>query len=289
MAKFIILNFDETDRFRLTTERPDLSLSSSTFNPAQPGVFFLPADTEAIFIQLIGLNPVKDLGHDAAAALSRFVDAGGRLVCFIGPSDQAELAKLIGSFPELHFQTNSLPESIFFNPDEPYQSVFEQFQMSISHAYKLLHAAMAGDAWDGSPKLSRPASILAKSSDGCPVALSLSHGRGAYVLLPWFGTNNIDVVSSLIGAFEKKAVPESETPPPEKEKPAPPRAPRTAAPPTVAAPEPVIFDILGPSPEPKIPLVTKPEPAKEETPEISAGPPVAAPEPVIFDIPRPSP
>ncbi len=120
MAKFVILNFDETDRFRLTTERPELSLATSTFNPSKPGVFFLPDDSEAVFIQLIGLNPVKDLGHDAASALSRFADAGGKVVCFIGPSDQAELGKLIGPFPELHFQPNSLPESIFFNPESSF-------------------------------------------------------------------------------------------------------------------------------------------------------------------------
>jgi len=299
MAKFIILNFDETDRFRLTTERPDLSLSASTFNPAQPGVFFLPAESEAIFIQLIGLNPVKDLGHDAAAALARFADAGGKVVCFIGPSDQAELAKLIGSFPELHFQPNSLPESIFFNPEEPFQTVFEQFQMSISHAYKLLTAALTDDSWEGSPKLSRPASILAKSSDGCPIALSLSHGRGAYILLPWFGTNNIDVVSSLIGAFEKKAVPEAEVIPPAKAEPAPAEPSKTAAARPPAAPEPVIPEIPRPAPQPRMPLVTKPEPGKEkgeekkkeerESPEVAAGPPVADMEPLILDLLGPSP
>ena len=289
MAKYVILNFDETDRFRLTTERPELSLASSTFNPAKPGVFFLPEDSEAVFIQLIGLNPVKDLGHDAASALSRFTDAGGKVVCFIGPSDQAELGKLIGPFPELHFQPNSLPESIFFSPDEPYQSVFEQFQMSISHAYKLLPAAMAGDAWEGSPKLGRAASVLAKSSDGCPVALLLPHGRGSYVLLPWFGTNNIDVVSTLLSVPKKKSAPEPEIPPPPRPEPVDEEVPPIAAAPSLADVGSLIAGISKPVPEPEILPYLIHEPAPVETSDIAPAPSAAVVEPVIADVPGPAP
>jgi len=299
MAKYVILNFDETDRFRLTTERPELSLASSTFNPAKPGVFFLPDDSEAVFIQLIGLNPVKDLGHDAGPALSRFVDAGGRVVCFIGPSDQGELGKLIGPFPELHFQPNSLPESIFFNPEEPYQSVFEQFQMSISHAYKLLPATLTGEAWDVSPKLSRSATVLAKSSDGCPVALLLPHARGSYVLLPWFGTNNIDVVSTLLSPPRKKTAPEPEVSPPAKpeaekkevrpipnQEPGPTEAPVLSPAPSLAELESVIAGISesGPKPAPvETPAPDRTAPPADAAPVVPKTP-VPAPEPVVLPV-----
>jgi hypothetical protein len=199
MAKVLFLDFDDTERNRLASEKYDVELKSTGWRSGKEAPLEIPAESEIIFYHLEnhGGNDRSGLHADVHEALARRVEAGARVVCFIGGGEPYQLTNLVGPFPSLRFQDSVRSESILFNPRALFHVPLERFRPFIAKAYKLLPEAAAEGVWEGSGPEGK-LEILAKSADGFPVSLLVGKGKGYVLLLPSFGAKNIEIVDYLL-------------------------------------------------------------------------------------------
>jgi hypothetical protein len=211
MAKVILLDFDDTDRNRLASEKYDVELKSTGWRSGKEEPLDIPAESEIVFYQLDsqGGNGRSQLHADVHEALVRRVEEGARVVCFIGGGELYQLTNIVGSFPRLQFQENARADSILFNPRALFHVPFERFRPFISKAYKLLPDAPGEGVWEKDSGPEGKIEILAKSADGFPVSLLSGKGKGYVLLLPSFGPKNVDIIDYIL----KDKMPLSAEPP----------------------------------------------------------------------------
>jgi hypothetical protein len=199
MARVLLLDFDDTDKSRLAAEKYDVELRSTGWRSGTESALEIPADSEVIFYQLerYGADGRSQLHADVHEALLRRVEAGARVVCFIGGGELYQLTNIIGDIPQLQFQDNARAESILFNPRALFHVPFERFRPFIAKAFKLLPAAPGEGVWEG-PGPAGKLEFMAKSTDGFPVALLAGRGKGYLLLLPSFGPKNVEVIDYLL-------------------------------------------------------------------------------------------
>jgi hypothetical protein len=199
MARVLLLDFDDTARSRLAAEKYDVELRSTGWRSGTEAPLEIPADSEVIFYQLEShnANGRSRLHADVHEALSRRVEAGARVVCFIGGGELYQLTNIVGPIPELQLQDNARAESILFNPRALFHVPFERFRPFIAKAFKLLPAAAGEGVWEGAGPQGK-LEFLAKSADGFPVALLAGKGKGYVLLLPSFGQKNVEIVDYLL-------------------------------------------------------------------------------------------
>jgi len=200
MAKILLLDFEDTDRNRLATDKYDVESRSTGWRSGKEEGLDLPAESDIIFYQLEGhgSNGRSQLHLDVHEALARRVEAGARVVCFIGGGELYQLTNIVGSFPGLQLQDVARPETILFNPRALFHVPFERFRASIAKAYKLLPAAAGEGIWEEGSDAAGKLEILAKSADGFPVSLLAGKGKGYVLLLPSFGPKNVEIAEFLL-------------------------------------------------------------------------------------------
>jgi hypothetical protein len=199
MAKILLLDFDEAARSRLAAEKYDVELRSTSWRSGTDAALEIPSDSEFVFYQLEshGANGRSGVHADVHESLRRRVEAGARIVCFIGGGETYQLTNIIGDIPELQLQDNARAESILFNPRALFHVPFERFRPFIAKAFKLLPAAPAEGVWEGGGPAGK-LEFLAKSADGFPVALLAGKGKGYVLLLPSFGAKNVEIVDFIL-------------------------------------------------------------------------------------------
>lgn len=199
MAKVVLLDFDDTARGRLAEERYDVELLSTGWRSGTEAPLEIPADSEAIFYQLENhaANGRSALHSDVHEALARRLEAGARVVCFIGGGEVYQLTNIVGAIPRLQLRDSARSDSILFNPRALFHVPFERFRPFMAKAFKLLPEASAEGVWEGAGPEGR-LEILAKSADGFPVALLAGRGKGSILLLPSFGPKNVEIIDYLL-------------------------------------------------------------------------------------------
>jgi hypothetical protein len=200
MAKVILLDFDDTDKARLASEKYDVELKSTGWRSGNEEPLDIPAESEIVFYQLAshGGNGRSQLHAEVHEALERRVAEGARVVCFIGGGEMYQLTNIVGSFPRLQFQENNRADSILFNPRAIFHVPFERFRPFISKAYKLLPDAPGEGVWEKDSGPDGKLEILAKSADGYPVSVLSGKGKGYVLLLPSFGPKNVEIVDYIL-------------------------------------------------------------------------------------------
>ncbi len=197
MSKIVLIDFDEKDRERLRAEGFDAELlAAGPGDPARPGV---PPDLETLFFQM-GLPGQEGRARNGIAAeLAPLVDAGARVVCFVGLGDLVDLTSVIGAYPELHFRDADTSEDLIVRPKAPFSLIFDKFRPSITHAFKLFRDPVPDASWDAGGSADGTYEFLAKGQDGRPVSALIRKGRGFYLLLPSFGPKNVEVAGFFLG------------------------------------------------------------------------------------------
>jgi len=200
MAKVLLLDFDDTDRDRLVSEKYDVELRATGWRSGNEDRLEIPEESEVIFYNLAGQsgNGRSQLHAGVHEALARRVEAGARVVCFIGGGEVYQLTNIVGALPRVQFQDNARADSILFNPRALFHVPFERFRPFIAKAYKLLPEAAGEGVWEKDSGPEGKFEILAKSADGYPVSLLTGRGKGYVLLLPSFGAKNVEIIDYIL-------------------------------------------------------------------------------------------
>lgn len=202
MARILLLDFDESDYRELLADDYDVELLQTNWKSGRIESLYPPQDCQVVFYQANLGDFGSGLHVGDAESFSRLVEEGGAVVCLIGDCQEYHLTNIIGEIPHLKFEENSLPGQVGVIDEEPFKTIFDQFRSSLTHAFELFPAENSlGKSfnlkeWD--PPFDGELRVLAESSRKFPIALQLRKGKGFYLLLPWFGEKNLEVIRSLL-------------------------------------------------------------------------------------------
>lgn len=202
MAKILLLDFEESDCRRLLDEKLDVELKETNWKTGKVESLFPGEDCRVVFYQANLSSYASGLHTGDSENFEKIVDEGGAIVCFVGNCQEYHLTNIIGEIPHLKFEENKLPNKIYEIAEEPYNTIFTQFQPLISHAFELfptqnsLGKSLNLKEWD--PPYNGELKVLAESYRNYPVSFLLRKGKGFYLLLPWFGEKNLDVAELIL-------------------------------------------------------------------------------------------
>lgn len=195
MDSIVLLDFEEKDKAFFEQEKIETYLLRTSDFQNLPVV--LPG-TKNIFFQMSSALENEAIPADLSEKIRDLVNNGARLVGFIGQGYLYQLTGVIGALPEIHLQESAKGDSIIVNPELPFNLLFDRYFDKISFMYKLLPDPLAADIWEIPSALDESWKIVAKSQDGYPVSLLIRKGKGFFWLLPWFGSNNIQVADFIL-------------------------------------------------------------------------------------------
>jgi hypothetical protein len=202
MAKILLLDFDEGDFRYLLDKKFDVELKKTNWKTGKIESLVPPKDCRVVFYQANLTNYGTGLHVGDAVNFEKIVVDGGAIVCFVGNSQAYHLTNIIGDIPQLKFEENTLPDKIFEIKDKPFNLIFNQFRPFISHAFELFETkdklGKSLDLKEWNPPSDGELQILAESYRNYPVSAVLRKGKGFYLLLPWFGDKNIEVVEMIL-------------------------------------------------------------------------------------------
>ncbi|MGA2362197.1 MAG: hypothetical protein ABSG73_07015 [Candidatus Aminicenantales bacterium] len=200
MAKILLLDFDDSDRGHLVAEKYDVELRSTGWRSGKEEPLDIPAESEIVFYHVNGRggDGRSQLHAEVQEALSRRVEGGARVVCFISGGEVYQLTNIVGPLERLQLQDVARPDSILFSPRALFHVPFERFKPFISKAYKLLPEAAGEGIWEKASGPEGKLEILAKSADGYPVSLLMGKGKGSVLLLPSFGPKNVEIIDYIL-------------------------------------------------------------------------------------------
>ena len=200
MAKILLLDFSEAERDHLVARKYDVEARSTGWTTGKDEPLDLPQENEIVFYQ-IGGEAAKgraDLHAGVHKALTERVREGVRVVCFIGGGDTPQLTNIIGPVAGLQIKDSARADAVVFNPRALFHVPFERFRPFIAKAYRLLAETFAEGVWEKETASNGKFEFLAKSTDGAPVAMILSKGKGHILLLPSFGAKNVEVIDYIL-------------------------------------------------------------------------------------------
>ncbi len=195
MDSIVLLDFEEKDKAFFEQEKIETYLLRTSDFQNLPVV--LPG-TKNIFFQMSSAVENEAIPADLSEKIRDLVKNGARLVGFIGQGYLYQLTGVIGALPEIHLQESAKGDSIIVNPELPFNLLFDRYFDKIGFMYKLLPDPLAADIWEIPSALDESWKIVAKSQDGYPVSLLIRKGKGFFWLLPWFGSNNIQVADFIL-------------------------------------------------------------------------------------------
>ena len=203
MSKILLIDFSESAHRYLLDKKFDVEAKETSWKTGKVQALEPPPDCRVVLYEANLGDFGSGLHTEDAERFERIVDGGGAVICFIGNCQEYHLTGLVGAIPHLKFQENKLPDKIYEITESPWTAVFAKFRPFISHAAELfptrnsLGKTLELKEWD--PPSDASLEVLAESFKNFPVAALLHHGRGFYVLLPWFGEKNVEVAELLLG------------------------------------------------------------------------------------------
>ncbi len=200
MSKILLLDFEPGDKDRLVSRNFDTELLTTGWKAGGGNVLAIPGESELIFYQIAapGTEEQSSLHADIQEVLKARIMDGTRVVCFLGDGKLFQLTNIIGPLSDLEPLSNVRAETITFNPKALFHVPFERYRHSISTAWKLLSEAFAEGTWEKETPVNGRIEVLAKNSDGFPVAALLHRGAGGILLLPSFGEKNAEIVECIL-------------------------------------------------------------------------------------------
>ena len=200
MAKILLLDFSEAERDQLVAKKYDIETRSTGWTTGKDEPFDLSQESEIVFYQVGGTAAEGrvDLHVGIHEALTARVREGARVVCFVGGGETSQLTNIVGPIEGLQIKDSARADAVVFNPRALFHVPFERFRPFIAKAYRLLPETFAEGVWEKETASNGKFEFLAKSTDGAPVAMILSKGKGQVLLLPSFGAKNVEVVDYIL-------------------------------------------------------------------------------------------
>jgi hypothetical protein len=200
MAKILLVDFSPADRDRLVAGKYDVDARSTGWVTGRDEPLDLSGGHEAVFYQIEGAAAADRPGLHAGAhgPLLERVHAGARAVCFIGGSEAYRLTNVVGPLEGIQIKDPARSDAVVFSPRALFHVPFERFRPYIANAFRLLPETFAEGVWEKESAANGNLEFLAKTTDGAPVALVVRKGKGELLLLPSFGSKNIDIVEYIL-------------------------------------------------------------------------------------------
>jgi hypothetical protein len=200
MAKILLIDFTAADKDRLISEKYDVDLRTTAWTTGRDEPLELPGDSEIVFYQINGeaVSGGLELHAGIHEVLAERVRDGARVVCFMGGGDIARLTNIVGPVDGLEIKESVRAEAVVFNPRALFHVPFERFKPFIAKCYRLLPETFGDGVWEKESSLNGKYEFLAKTADGSPVAMVVPKGKGHLLLLPSFGSKNVEVVEFLL-------------------------------------------------------------------------------------------
>ena len=200
MAKILLVDFNEAERDHLVSQKYDVDMLVTGWTTGKDEPFNLPRDSEVVFYQVGGAagEGRADLHAGVHEALVDRVKEGARVICFIGGGETAQLTNIIGPVAGLQINDSARTDTVVFNPRALFHVPFERFRPFIAKAFRLLPETFAEGVWEKETASNGTLEVLAKSPDGAPVAMLLRKGKGYVLLLPSFGSKNVEVADYIL-------------------------------------------------------------------------------------------
>ncbi len=200
MAKILLLDFTQTDKDRLVSEKYDVELRQTGWMTGLDNPLDLPYDSEIVFYQIAGETAAvrPDLHAGVHETLMERARAGTRVVCFIGDGEVSRLTNIVGPVDGLQTMESARADAVVFNPRAIFHVPFERFKPYIAKAFRLLPETFGDGVWEKESSVHGKFEILAKTTDGAPVAMLIRKGQGSLLLLPSFGPKNVDIVDHIL-------------------------------------------------------------------------------------------
>jgi hypothetical protein len=217
MAKILLLDFEEKDLKFFKDKDFDVERKETNWKSSSIESLMIPEDCRLILYQVNNKSTISSAHARDSEKFKSVIDRGGAVVCFIGKCDTFHLTNFVGNIPKFEFKKNETPHLVTPIHEDPFAPIFDRFGKSISEAKKLFPEAMAAGAkvdlksWD--PNAEGEMQVLATSSDGFPISAVIKNGNGYYLLLPWFGEENIRVAEYVLTEmYPKLEIAEPEIP-----------------------------------------------------------------------------
>jgi hypothetical protein len=200
MSKVLLVDFTQADKDRLVSEKYDVDLRQTGWLTGLDAPLDLPVDSDIVFYQIgdeaAAVRP--DLHAEVHESLDERVRQGARVVCFIGAGETSRLTHIVGPVDGLRVLESARTDTVVFNPRAIFHVPFERFKPHIAKAFRLLPETFAEGVWEKESSVNGKFEFLAKTSDGAPVAMTVRKGQGYILLLPSFGTKNVDIVDHIL-------------------------------------------------------------------------------------------
>lgn len=199
MAKVLLLDFTQADKDRLVGGKYSVDLQQTGWKTGLDLPLDFGDDNEMVFYQIGDGTPNReDLHARVHETLGERVRAGVKVVCFIGGGEPCQLANIIGPVDGLEIRESARPDAVVFNPRALFHVPFERFRPFIGRAFRLLPESLGEGVWEKTSSNNGAFEVLAKTAEGAPAAVTIHEGQGSIMLLPSFGTKNIEVVEHIL-------------------------------------------------------------------------------------------
>jgi len=200
MAKIMLVDFTQADKDRLVAEKYDVDLQQTGWKTGLDLPLDLAGGSEVVFYQTGGDAAAgrPDLHAGVHEALEARVREGARVVCFVGGAETAQLTNIVGPIEGLELAESARPDAVVFNPRALFHVPFERFKPFLAKVFRLLPGTFGDGVWEWDSPSDGKYEFLAKTPDGAPVAMIVRRGLGHVLLLPSFGTKNVEVVDAVL-------------------------------------------------------------------------------------------
>jgi hypothetical protein len=196
MSQILLIDFTEEELQNLKSAGYDAELKETNWKSGRTGRLIPPEDCEIVFYSLSSAHSDSGLHVSDTNYFKKIVETGGVIVCFIGCCSPWQVINITGCDIGLNFKENKQPTSLDVVKDSPFNIIFSRFGSKISYCNSL----WLGRPSLGSFNLESPGRHILAVHMGShhPVSIYLRKQKGFYLLLPYFGKLNIDVVKLLL-------------------------------------------------------------------------------------------
>jgi hypothetical protein len=200
MSRIMLVDFTEADQDRLRALKYDVEARSTGWMTGREEPLDLPGAGEIVFYQIAGKPGTgrSDLHAGLHEALMDRVRNGVRIVCFVGGGVTPQLTNIVGPLAGLGIRDGGRGDAVVFNPRALLHVPFERFKPSIAQAFRLYDETPAEGVWEKDTPDDGKIELLAKTADGAPAAAFVRKGQGYVLILPSFGTKNVEVADYIL-------------------------------------------------------------------------------------------
>jgi hypothetical protein len=200
MSRIMLVDFTEADRDRLRSLKYDVEARSTGWATGRDEPLDLPGASDVVFYQIAGETGADrpDLHAGLHEGLMDRVRNGLRVVCFVGGGATSQLTNIVGPLAGLGIREGGRGDAVVFNPRALFHVPFERFKPYIAKAFRLYDETLAEGVWEKDTPANGKIELLAKTADGAPAAAVVRKGQGYVLILPSFGTKNVEVADHIL-------------------------------------------------------------------------------------------